>query len=55
MEEATTSANNVMECINENMHKENLISETTPGFLPKAQQLQTKWKQTVEEKAESIK
>lgn len=44
MEEAATATNSVIECINENLHKDNLISDTTPGFLPKAQQLQTKWK-----------
>jgi len=54
MEEAATIANSVIECINENLHKANLILETTPGFLPKAKKIQTKWKQTVEEKAEVI-
>jgi len=39
MEEAVTVANNVIKCINENLHKENLILEATPGFLPKAQKL----------------
>ena len=55
MEEAATVARNFIDCINKNLHKANLILETTLGFLPKAQQLQTRWKQTVEEKAESIK
>ena len=54
-EEAATTTNNVIDCINENLHKENLISETTPGYLPKAQQLQTDWRQKAQEKAESIK
>ena len=40
-EEAAISANSVIDCINENFHKANLISETTPGYLPKVQQLQT--------------
>ena len=40
-EEAATTANNVIDCVNENLHRENLISEIAPGFLPKAQQLQT--------------
>ena len=44
-EEEATAANSVIDCINENLHKENLISETTPGYLPKAQQLQTSWRQ----------
>ena len=55
MEEAAIAVNNIIECINENLHKANFIVETTPGFLPNAQQLQTKWKQTTEEKAEVIK
>jgi len=37
------------------MHRANLISETTLGFLPKTQQLQTSWRLKAEEKAESIK
>lgn len=37
MEEAIIAASNVIDCINENLHKANLISETTPGFLPMAQ------------------
>ena len=41
VEEATTTTNNIIDCINENLHKENMISQTTPGYLPKAQQLQT--------------
>ena len=55
MEEAAEVANNVINCINKNLHTTNLISETTPGFLLEAQQLQTRWKQIVEEKTESIK
>ena len=41
VEEAVTAASNIIDCINENLHEENLISETTPGYLPKAQQMQT--------------
>ena len=36
-EEAATTTNNIIDCINENLHRENLISETTPGYLPKVQ------------------
>ena len=54
-EEAATAASNIIDCINENFHKENLISETTPGYLPKEQQLQTDWRQKAQEKEESIK
>ena len=35
-EEAATMENNVIDCVNENLHRANLILETTPGFLPKA-------------------
>ena len=40
-EEAATTASNIIDCISENLHKANLISETTPRYLPKAEQLQT--------------
>jgi len=33
-EEATTTTNNFIDCVNENLNKANLISETTPGYLP---------------------
>ena len=41
VEEAATAASNINDCVNENLHKVNLISETIPGYLPQAQQLQT--------------
>ena len=40
MEDATIVANNIIECVNENLHNANLVAETTRGFLPKAEQLQ---------------
>ena len=40
VEEVATVVSNVIDCVNENLHRANLISETTPGFLPKTQQLQ---------------
>ena len=49
-EEAATAASNVIDCVNENLHRANLISDTAPGFLPKAQQLQTSWRQKAKEK-----
>lgn len=49
------ASNSVIECVNENIHKANLVAETTPGFLPKAQQLQAVWKQAMKERAEVIK
>ena len=54
-EEAATVVNNVIDYVNENLHRVNLISETALGFLPKPQQLQTSWRQKAEENAESIK
>lgn len=53
-EEAATAANNIINCINEKFHRENLISETTPGYLPKVKQLQIDWRQKAQEKAKSI-
>ena len=38
--EVAMAANSVIGCINENLHRANLISETALGYLPKAQQLQ---------------
>ncbi|MCY6524887.1 hypothetical protein, partial [Actinobacillus pleuropneumoniae] len=49
--EAAIVANNIFDYVNENLHRENLISKTALGFLPKAQQLQTSWRQKVEERA----
>src|SRR5690606_25805819 len=40
-EEAVTASNNVIDYVNENLHRTNLILETALGFLPKAQQLKT--------------
>ena len=40
-EEAATAANTLNDCVNENLHKANLIPETVPGYLPQANQLQT--------------
>ena len=55
VEEAATAASNIIDCVNENLHKENLISETILRYLPQAQQLQTEWKQKAQEKEKSIK
>lgn len=55
VEEASTEASNIINYINKNLHRANLISETTPGSLPNVRQLQTRWKYIAEEKAESIK
>jgi len=53
-EEATIAANTLTDCVNDNLHKANLISETIPGYLPQAHQLQTEWRQKAEERAKSI-
>lgn len=55
MEDAAVEANSVIDCINENLHKANLVAKTTPGFIPEAQKLQVVWKQASEEREEAIK
>jgi len=37
--EVATTVNNVIDYVSENLHRANLISDTAPGFIPKAQQL----------------
>jgi len=37
MEDVAPTSNSVIECINENLDKANLVAETTLRFLPKAQ------------------
>jgi len=44
VEDVATATNNVIECLNENLHNSNLVVETTPGFLSNAKQLQAVWK-----------
>ena len=39
-EKAATAANTLTDCVNDNLHKANLISETVPGYLPQENQLQ---------------
>ena len=39
VEEAATTTSNITDCVNENLHKVNLILETIPGYLPQTQQL----------------
>ena len=36
-EEVATAASNITDCVNENLHKVNLILDTIPGYLPQAQ------------------
>ena len=53
-EGAATTASRLIDCVNENLHRANLIAETTPGYLPNAQQLEADWKQRAQEKAKVI-
>ena len=41
---ATTTTNNVIEAINENMHGANLVIKCVLGFLPNVKQLEQQWK-----------
>ena len=52
--EAAVVANSLTDCVNDNFHKANLISETVPGYLPQAHQLQIEWRQKAEEREKSI-
>jgi len=54
MEDVAAAVSSVIECVNENLHKANLVAKTTLGFFPKAQQLHAVWKQAIEERAEAI-
>lgn len=49
-----TVANTLTDCVNENLHKANLIPETVLGYLPRANQLQIEWRQKAEEREKSI-
>ena len=53
-EKASTAANTLTDCVNDNLHKANLISETVPGYLPQVNQLQAEWRQKAEEREKSI-
>lgn len=55
MEDVAATANNVIECVNENLHNANLVAESTRGFLPKSQQLHAVWKHVAEERAKTIR
>ena len=53
-ETATTQASTLIDCVNENLHRENLIAETTPGYLPNKLQLKTEWRQKEQAKGKAI-
>ena len=43
-ETATTTTSILADCVNENLHRANLIAETTPGYLPNKLRLEAEWK-----------
>ena len=53
-EVAATQASILIDCVNENLHRANLISETTPGYLPNKLQLETEWRQKAQAKGKAI-
>lgn len=53
-ETAATTASILIDCVNENLHRENLIVETTPGYLPNKLRLEVEWKQRAQEKGKAI-
>lgn len=53
-EAAATAASSLIDCVNENLHRTNLITETTPGHLPNKLQLEVEWKQKAQEKGKAI-
>jgi len=44
-EMAATTASILIDSVNENLHRANLIAETTSGYLPNKQRLEEEWKQ----------
>lgn len=44
-ETAATQASVLIDCVNENLHRANLITETTPGYLPNKSRMEAEWKQ----------
>lgn len=44
-ETAATQASILIDCVNENLHRANLIIETTPGYLPSKLQLEIECRQ----------
>lgn len=54
-ESAATQATILIDCVNENLHRANLVSESTPGYLPIASQLEDEWKQKAQANGETIR
>lgn len=53
-ETAVTQASILIDCVNENLHRANLITETTPRYLPNKLQLETEWRQKALAKMKAI-
>ena len=53
-EMATTTASILIDSVNENLHRANLIAETTLGYLPNKQRLEAEWRQKPQEKGKEI-
>ncbi len=53
-ETAATQENILIDCVNENLHRANLIEETTPGYLPNKLRLEAEWKQKAQERGKAI-
>jgi len=53
-EMAATMASILIDSVNENLHRANLIVETTPGYLPNRQRLEAEWRQKAQEKGKEI-
>ena len=53
-ESAATQASILTDCVNGNLHRANLISESTQGYLPSALQLEAEWKQKAQANGKAI-
>lgn len=53
-ETTATQVSILIDCVNENLHRANLISETTLGYLPSKLQLDTEWKQKAQANGKTI-
>ena len=53
-EAAATQASVLIDCVNENLHRANLITETTPGYLLNKSRIEAEWKEKAQEKGKAI-
>ena len=51
---AATTASILVDSVNKNLYRANLIAETTPGYLPNKQQLEAEWRQKAQVKGKEI-